>query len=191
MLAVFRATKATVEIYQMDARCKPNCLGTTGNCLVYGALEKLARNASHTVVFVYAQCAYTVLHLLGQIGVGGLKCRYAGDNFAVLLDTKVESRWVGVLRVDYVRNIHAGAHYVTAQNVKLGGIVVVDCHCCFSVDDMRTANGRPLQIGIMETSLRFHLQAGAFAKQKFDHAQNDNDKDGNGLSGTSASTFVG
>lgn len=128
MLAVFRATKATVEIYQMDARCKPNCLGTTGNCLVYGALEKLASNASHTVVFVYAQCTDAILHLLWQIGIGGLKCRYTGDNFAVMLDTKVESRWMGVLRVDYVRNIHAWAHYVTTQNVKLGGIVVVNGH---------------------------------------------------------------
>ena len=142
MLAVFRATKATVEIYQMDARCKPNCLGTTGNYLVDDALEKLACNATHTVVFVYAQCTDAILHLLWQIGVGGLKCRYAGDYFAVLLDAKVESRWVGVFWVDYVRNIHTWAHYVTAQYVKLCGIVKVDCHCCFSVDDMRTTNGR-------------------------------------------------
>ena len=34
----------------------------------------------------------------------------------------------------------------------------------------------PLQIGITETSLGFHLHAGAFARQKFDNAQNDNDK---------------
>jgi len=137
VLAVIRAAKAAIEIHKVHTGCKPNCLGTTGNCFVHGTLKKGACVATKSVVGMDAQCTYTILHLLRQIGIDGLKCRYAGNNLTILLDAKVEGSWMGVFWVDYVRNIHAGAHYVTSQYVKLSGIVEVDCHCCFSFDDRR------------------------------------------------------